>query len=476
MATREVLAAIEQRVSQRAARVYAARGATIVPASTIADCFEELANALRDEATGWETAKRKGWQSKQKELRQLAALIAGVALDIRALPADETPTPDRASEVDGFTDGSALAYLSGQTDALPPPVTAVANGTEVMAVAVGSADAAATIANQLDAIRDEIAHPNATPAVVQEIAPMTQTFPLFSDPPAPAVRLTLGPRWTYEDLMSGTPGPPVDRDGVPYTHWSWSQLEETEDCGLKYRLQRVERLPQVPQWALIGGSTFHACVEALERNAPATVLPELNELWDTTFHGFILETAKSTALPMDQWRASSKGAEGYTWWREAGVDMLKRYVDWRGTLAMSDRLVINGEPVIEYETTLDVAGVQVKMVIDAAYRQPDGTILVVDYKTGKSTGDSAQLGLYAHAIVQALGAQYQTERIYGFFYNARTGTPSEVVDLLTRHPFSEYVYRFHTAEAARQAALYRPRKSSFCGGCAVRYVCPAWGS
>jgi putative RecB family exonuclease len=497
MADKEVMAQIEQRAKDRARHVLDAAYSHddsngTRRSETIAAAFDALAASWREEADLWRDSKRKGWQSTSTEIRQAAARVAGVAVDLRALDIDHAPAVGDTLEgmqaaadhmktlatpaVDGFTDGSALAYLSGRTDTLPgvriEPLFAD-DPAEMLKTAINLHGVAPSLSGST--LADEV-------KADQMTDPVQPTF-RFIDPGPPVrnVGPSLGPIWTFEDLMARPAGEArVNGEPMPL-HWSWSQLETIEDCGLKYRFQRIEQLPQVPQWALIGGNAFHSCVEAIEV-ANALSSPSFDDLWKGEFHAEIAQVSATTTLPPDQWRASNKGAEGYTWWLTQGPDMLKRYVNWRHesdrARAEMEILAIDGVPMIEYEFEIDVSGVKVKGFIDAAYRQQDGSILIVDYKSGKSAGDSAQLGLYGHALAQVLtnNAQYRTERIYGTFYDARKGIASDPIDLLVRHPWQEYVYRIHTAEATRRAGLYRPRRSSFCGGCSVRYACPVGGA
>lgn len=47
-------------------------------------------------------------------------------------------------------------------------------------------------------------------------------------------------------------------------HLSYSQVSGINTCGERYRLERVFKIPQVPRWALVGGSAFHESTEALD--------------------------------------------------------------------------------------------------------------------------------------------------------------------------------------------------------------------
>lgn len=53
-------------------------------------------------------------------------------------------------------------------------------------------------------------------------------------------------------------------EGLP-RHLSPSQIQNLLDCGERYRLERVLRVPARPMWAGIGGSCVHKITEDLDR-------------------------------------------------------------------------------------------------------------------------------------------------------------------------------------------------------------------
>lgn len=57
-------------------------------------------------------------------------------------------------------------------------------------------------------------------------------------------------------------------------HLSPSQISSMLTCGEQFRLQRVERVPQRPMWASIGGTVVHKLTEELDREWYAENHPE----------------------------------------------------------------------------------------------------------------------------------------------------------------------------------------------------------
>ena len=166
--------------------------------------------------------------------------------------------------------------------------------------------------------------------------------------------------------------------------------------------------------------------------------------------------------------------------RQAGT--LRMPLPWPSVIS-SGVATRNVGPMIEYAYSRKVDGptgsLTVEGVIDRAYRCSDGSLLVVDLKTGRSQPDAAQLGEYAWALVEMLGGRapgFTPPVIRGVFYDARKGLFTDPVDLLDAHPFDEYAYRYHAAQATRQMGVYLPRKSSYCVSCSVRWACPVGGA
>jgi hypothetical protein len=287
-----------------------------------------------------------------------------------------------------------------------------------------------------------------------------------------------GRRVAYADLLT-----PVPAASLP-PHLSHSQTREIGDCATKYRLQRVEQLPQIPQWANIGGTTAHACFEAIERMMVASGTADLDStnvemMWAHHFAEVIAATQAVSTVPQSMWRSSRKGAEGEAWWRVNGPLMLRRYLDARPD-DVSITIDSGGTPAIEWEVGCDVptpyGPIPFKAQLDRVTVRADGAIVIRDYKTSyERPTDTTQLGDYAHALMLAGVNLHGATRILGQYFDARRGTWTEPVDLLDAHPFEAFSYRVTAAHAQKRALTTGPtpaRKSDFCGGCAVRYACP----
>lgn len=280
---------------------------------------------------------------------------------------------------------------------------------------------------------------------------------------------------------------PVPAAALP-PHLSHSQIGNVGDCGVQYRLQRVDKMPQVPQWANIGGTAFHAAVENVERlAAPSHPVPidwsgfDVELAWKAAFEEQIRIVAASSPVPISVWRASRKGAEGRAWWEVNGPLMLRRYLDARPTEGTLEAAV-GTSPVtfIEADLTIDVptpyGPLPFNAKIDRVTFSEDGrTITIRDYKTSyERPTDTTQLGDYSWVLRTAVGGLAPV-KILGTYFDARRGEWTKPVDLLQEHPFEAFQYRVTAAHGQKRALTVGPtpaRPSSYCGGCSVRYACP----
>lgn len=262
-------------------------------------------------------------------------------------------------------------------------------------------------------------------------------------------------------------------------HLSVSQVETLADCGMKYRLQRVDGIQEVPAWWNIGGTAFHATIEWWERQLFATAVRpgtgQAIEVFRQLFSAERLRTDAATRIPRTQWHAGGSGKEDGAWWQENGPLMVTAYVAAASTDPSRVMPLAPDAPAIELEFTLDVNGIPVKGYIDQVRYalDPSATaVYVVDLKAGRNKPSGTfQLGVYGQAVRRVFGLPASVP-LFGQYWLARKGEYTAPVNLDRDWPWEAIVYRVHMAERIRRAGLYQPRESSFCGSCAVRDECP----
>lgn len=375
-------------------------------------------------------------------------------------------------------DGELEAYLSGATNVMPPirndregePGVMTMNSGAVLKLTEAESAAFVTLRVNTPDQREAAAAMFADPKPLPDAAP-----------PMPGGVLS------WADVRKAPAGE------IP-AHLSFSQGGTLDECGMQYRLDRLE--PGVvarPHWANVGGTALHAAVEWFERQM-ATKAPGNAEyarsrveiaggfaaIWAKHFaEALTAQVLKTPTVPPAHWKAGGRGqSEGWTWWQVEGEEMLKRYLEPR--LTDTSRTIagtLDGAPMIELEGVLDVEGVAYKVVIDQVWRGEDfgleaGSLVIDDLKSGAyAPKGSYQLGGYAWYLRNEVG---HAGKIYGRFWDARTGKYGDPVDLLELHPWDEIVVRVHGQAAKKAGGIFTPAPDwSRCGGCAVKHACPA---
>ncbi|MBY0277927.1 PD-(D/E)XK nuclease family protein [Candidatus Binatia bacterium] len=254
------------------------------------------------------------------------------------------------------------------------------------------------------------------------------------------------------------------------TSVSWSRVDTYLTCGEKYRLRYVEKAPQQPSGALIGGNAIHeACAEALSSGLwPDGEVDEPHKRFLALFEAGVEEAGGPSAV---QWfgKKDSQGrpTEDFWWWKSAAKGMLSRARD----VALDDReagleLLRDG---IELELRVQTPrGSRFLSYLDLAHQDRDGRVVVSDYKTGK-VGNSPlmQLPFYAWALREARGDECHSAR---FLY--LRGNRQTTVKALEVAPFVPLVERMvGDFEAGLAAGLFPHKPGMLCAYCDVAEFC-----
>jgi RecB family exonuclease len=152
-------------------------------------------------------------------------------------------------------------------------------------------------------------------------------------------------------------------------------------------------------------------------------------------------------------------------YRSQGMDQLGEFYDLRNREGTPE--VLSTEKFFE----LMVDGVKVIGRIDRTDRLADGSIAIVDYKTGaakdqEEAEESLQLSIYA------LAAEQQWKQLPSrlAFYNLETNATSET----QRSPDDFASVKLRIVEVAKfiREGRFYPKPGQHCGFCGFREVCP----
>lgn len=202
-------------------------------------------------------------------------------------------------------------------------------------------------------------------------------------------------------------------------------------------------------------------------------------LFQDAFEVELLDLAEDGAQP-HTWAAAGRGktktnpaGEDARWWRANGPKMVQAWIDWRRASRWLVWTAPDGTPAIELDIEVNMPGTDqpLKMFIDRVMQKPDGTLVIVDLKTGSRTPESdLQLATYRYGIFKKYGVLVN----YGAYWMARKGEPTEPFNLSRYTPnlMETWFVRFIEAKAAD---LFIPHPTFLCRACGMRDYCAAFG-
>ena len=258
---------------------------------------------------------------------------------------------------------------------------------------------------------------------------------------------------------------------------SYSSLDTFQQCGEKFRLTRIHKVPQEQAYWNIGGKAFHLASEWYDKGSDLSIASLWRDAWDKEM------SEVDTSKPLRAGGRATKqfpNKEDATWWGINGPNMVADYIKWRANIGW-EILVVDGVPIIEYDFTLVLPNaiqsedaspnVLVQGYIDRVFVNGHGELVVCDLKTGaREPAASTQLGVYAAGIRQRLGMN----PTLGAYYMSRKGDVGGMVSLA--HYTDELMsYWISTFEDSIRSERFLPHVTSMCQTCTVAPSCYAVG-
>ena len=240
--------------------------------------------------------------------------------------------------------------------------------------------------------------------------------------------------------------------------YSPSRLKLFLECARRYKFQYVDKLPTKPSPHLDLGSNVHSALRDWLRLKPK----ERN-------HDNLIEFYRSA------WRANmpafaTKTRDELKEWGERGKAMLLRYAD-----ALDPAL----EPIMtERNVHADYGDVVVGGRIDRVDALEDGSLIVVDYKTGKFPGrpqrakdEDLAAPVYARATSLAFAGAPVTQ-VQLHYLESGQQLVFEVDEIWQMHKDLAVIEAANAARAAETANEFPARPSVLCGWCDFKGRCP----
>jgi putative RecB family exonuclease len=251
-------------------------------------------------------------------------------------------------------------------------------------------------------------------------------------------------------------------------HLSPSSIGSFRTCPLAWRLDYIERLERTTSLDASIGTFVHAVAERLCQLAPAERTLEAARTAATV--------AWADHIVDDEWRSLAIPDHEVVGVKRRAWRALQRW------FAIEDPC---GLDVVDTEMWVrgEVGGVSVRGIIDRLDANPDGSLTVTDYKTGKKPGDAYQddrlLGVWIYAILLAQDPDHQgrpVSAVRHLYLGERAG---EVVRPVTEDALAEATHVVATTAAAIAGCCatgeFEATTSALCGWCSFKGSCPAFG-
>ncbi|MGA8681547.1 MAG: PD-(D/E)XK nuclease family protein [Acidimicrobiales bacterium] len=244
-----------------------------------------------------------------------------------------------------------------------------------------------------------------------------------------------------------------------------SKISSFTSCPLSFRFSVVERLPEVASPQAVKGTLVHRALQLLfsEREAGHRDRLEaesaLLRAWD--------EMRESTevvelSLPEDEQASFVRDASS----------LLDRYFE------LEDPNTVT--PVgLELDLKAEMDGMTLRGIIDRLDRMADGSLAVVDYKTGRapraeqSRSRLSSVQLYAFLCEQVLGTRPAVVRL--MYLRDRVVVSADATDQSLRGVHQRARAVWAAIERACDRSDFRPNPSALCKWCSFQEYCPAFG-
>jgi putative RecB family exonuclease len=244
-----------------------------------------------------------------------------------------------------------------------------------------------------------------------------------------------------------------------------SKISAFTSCPLSFRFSVIERLPEVTSPQALKGTLVHRALQILfsdrgpgERDR-VEAEAALFRAWDELSAG-----SEMIGLALGE-----AGEQSFI--RDASA-LLDRYFE------LEDPNEV--QPVgLELSLSLDLDGLVLRGIIDRLDLLPDGTLAVVDYKTGRaprldqSRSRLSAVQLYAYLCEQIIGTRPSAVRL--LYLRDRVVVSAEATDQSVRGVQQRARAVWTAIERACERSDFRPNPSFLCKWCSFQAYCPVYG-
>lgn len=247
---------------------------------------------------------------------------------------------------------------------------------------------------------------------------------------------------------------------------SYSSLENFKQCPLKYKLSNIDKIKEPKSKEAIFGSYIHKVLKWFYQKDPIfptldALLKYYQEYWPKKTEGF-------------EWKDPE---EEKSYFKE-GLRILQEFYN---------KNIPHKTSILDLETRFEVVldenpdkpnGKHILTgIIDRIDKLQDGTVEIIDYKTGKRMPSQKVLDKNDQLSLYAIGLKSRWPRIkiedlrlslYFLKFNEKINTKRTEIDL--EEAKNKTINLIHQIEKSD----FEPHSSVLCGWCGYRNICPIW--
>ncbi|MFF4818055.1 RecB family exonuclease [Kitasatospora sp. NPDC001309] len=262
------------------------------------------------------------------------------------------------------------------------------------------------------------------------------------------------------------------RSVIGQGHRSVSQLTSYSQCSERYRLERLDKVPQTPAGWTLQGLAVHETIEAWERSGREWAAGELTAIYRESWQKH-LDRMKAQEPDIDRWLTGTpklKGSADVERRHDKGLIQVADYIEDALASEWSIWETPDYDLAIELPFRIDLNGVEVVGYIDQVREWPDGSLEIVDLKTGSKTPEwDVQLGVYRLAVLEGYAV---ADPITGSFFMLKNGKYAQAknLDSYTRPRLEAW---FAALSRGIEANAFLPNPGGHCRMCSVWKYCSA---
>jgi putative RecB family exonuclease len=256
--------------------------------------------------------------------------------------------------------------------------------------------------------------------------------------------------------------------GVPFApprSLSPSKVTSFRDCALAFRFTVIEHLADLPTVATVRGTFVHHVLEQLfwkhpaGRRSPAAAAWELDRAWDDL-------------QPDPDFAVLALGPEERALFRHETEVLVANYF----RLEDPDEITSVG---VELSLEARLGDMRLRGIIDRLDLLPDGSLEVIDYKTGRAPSETFEqskligVQLYALLVQEVLGRP--PVRVKLLHLQEPVAIVAEPTEQALRGQRLRAGAVWSAIERSCAKEDFRPRPSGLCDYCRFRDFCPAFG-